>query len=171
LQWIAHPSRWYNTSTNARPATAAGPRLSAMGHLVHDPVRSRIFSSSRRPGWLWGISYIVSSGYWGSFSGGKVARTWSWTLTPNQCRGHENVDSQLWPSTSDMRISGDRQRRRRGYTKSTYGVIFFGNPISFAICTSIFGWHAVAQWLRRYVTNRKVACSRPDEVNDFYQVT
>jgi hypothetical protein len=25
--------------------------------------------------------------------------------------------------------------------------------------------------LRRYVTNRKVAGSRPDEVNDFYQVT
>jgi hypothetical protein len=31
--------------------------------------------------------------------------------------------------------------------------------------------HAVAQWLRRYVTNRKVAGLRPDEVNDFYQVT
>jgi hypothetical protein len=27
------------------------------------------------------------------------------------------------------------------------------------------------QWLRRYVTNLKVAGSRPDEVNDFYQVT
>jgi hypothetical protein len=26
-------------------------------------------------------------------------------------------------------------------------------------------------WLRRYVTNLKVAGSRPDEVNDFYQVT
>jgi hypothetical protein len=30
---------------------------------------------------------------------------------------------------------------------------------------------AVAVWLRRYVTNLKVAGSRPDEVNDFYQVT
>jgi hypothetical protein len=31
--------------------------------------------------------------------------------------------------------------------------------------------HAVASWLRRCVTNRKVAGSRPDEVNDFYQFT
>jgi hypothetical protein len=31
--------------------------------------------------------------------------------------------------------------------------------------------HAVAYWLRRYVTKRKVAGSRPDEVNDFYQFT
>jgi hypothetical protein len=30
---------------------------------------------------------------------------------------------------------------------------------------------AVAYWLRRYVTDLKVAGSRPDEVNDFYQVT
>jgi hypothetical protein len=27
------------------------------------------------------------------------------------------------------------------------------------------------KWLRRYVTNRKVVGSKPDEVNDFYQVT
>jgi hypothetical protein len=28
---------------------------------------------------------------------------------------------------------------------------------------------AVAYWLRHYDTNRKVAGSRPDDVNDFYQ--
>jgi hypothetical protein len=31
--------------------------------------------------------------------------------------------------------------------------------------------HAVAYWLRLYVTDRKVAGSRPGEVNDFYQFT
>jgi hypothetical protein len=35
----------------------------------------------------------------------------------------------------------------------------------------MYAGHAVAQWLKRYVTHLKVAGSRPDEVNDFYQVT
>jgi hypothetical protein len=34
-----------------------------------------------------------------------------------------------------------------------------------------FRGHAVAQWLRRYATGRKVADSRSDEVNDFHQFT
>jgi hypothetical protein len=33
------------------------------------------------------------------------------------------------------------------------------------------GGHAVAYWLRHYVTGRKVAGSRPDEVNEFFQFT
>jgi hypothetical protein len=31
--------------------------------------------------------------------------------------------------------------------------------------------HAVVQYLRRYATSRKVAGSRPDEVNEFFQFT
>jgi hypothetical protein len=39
-------------------------------------------------------------------------------------------------------------------------------------CRYHYPWgHAVAQWLRRYVTNRKVEGSIPDEVSDFYQFT
>jgi hypothetical protein len=30
--------------------------------------------------------------------------------------------------------------------------------------------HAVVQWLRHYATSRKVAGSRPDEVNSFFSI-
>jgi hypothetical protein len=30
--------------------------------------------------------------------------------------------------------------------------------------------HAVAQWLKHYAISRKVVCSRPDEVNDFFSI-
>jgi hypothetical protein len=31
-------------------------------------------------------------------------------------------------------------------------------------------WHTVAQWLRHYATSRKLAGSRPDEVNAFFLI-
>jgi hypothetical protein len=40
--------------------------------------------------------------------------------------------------------------------------------VDICIGATAVGGHAVAQWLRRYATNRKVAGSRPDEANDFY---
>jgi hypothetical protein len=43
--------------------------------------------------------------------------------------------------------------------------------VKYLTCVYCLKGHAVAQWLRRYVTNRKVAGSRPDEVNVFYQFT
>jgi hypothetical protein len=36
--------------------------------------------------------------------------------------------------------------------------------------TFVYG-HAVAQWLGHCATSRKVAGSRPDEVNEFFQFT
>jgi hypothetical protein len=39
------------------------------------------------------------------------------------------------------------------------------------VTTQCLTGHTVAYWLRRYVTNQRVAGSRPNEVNDFYQFT
>jgi hypothetical protein len=36
------------------------------------------------------------------------------------------------------------------------------------VVSTILTGHAVAQWLRHYVTSREFAGSRPDEVNDFF---
>jgi hypothetical protein len=54
---------------------ATGYRLDERGIGVQVPVGSRIFFSPRRPDRLWGPPNILSSGYGGSFSGGKAAGT------------------------------------------------------------------------------------------------
>jgi hypothetical protein len=38
-----------------------------------------IFSSPPRPKWHWGLTSLLSSGYWDSFPGGRAAEAWSWT--------------------------------------------------------------------------------------------
>jgi hypothetical protein len=50
--------------------------------------------------------------------------------------------------------------------------LFHKTPISYSTVNDpSFNIIDLAQWLRRCVTNREVASSRPDEVNDFYQFT
>jgi hypothetical protein len=53
---------------------ATGYRLDDRGFGVRVPVRSRIFSSPRRPDRLWGPPSLLSNGYRGALSsGGKAA--------------------------------------------------------------------------------------------------
>jgi hypothetical protein len=40
----------------------------------------------------------------------------------------------------------------------------------FNVCSTVPCGHAVAQWLRHYATSRKVAGSRPDEVNESFSI-
>jgi hypothetical protein len=54
--------------------------------------RQEIFSSPDR---FWGPPSLLSSVYWGSFPGGKLARAWSGPLTSIYCRGQE-----CWSFTS-----------------------------------------------------------------------
>jgi hypothetical protein len=65
---------------------------------VRVPVWSRIFSSPRRPDWLWGPPSFLSNGYWGALSLGvkrqgcetdhspatsaEFKKTWIYTSTP-----------------------------------------------------------------------------------------
>jgi hypothetical protein len=47
--------------------------LDDRGVGVRVPVGSRIFSSVRRPGWLWSPPSHLSNGYWELFLRGKAA--------------------------------------------------------------------------------------------------
>jgi hypothetical protein len=52
---------------------ATGYGLDDRGVGVRVPVGSRIFSSTRRPDWLWGPTSLLSNGYRGSFPRGKAS--------------------------------------------------------------------------------------------------
>jgi hypothetical protein len=56
---------------------ATGYGLEDRGVGVWVPVGSRIFSSPRRPEWLWGPPNLLPMGIVGSFPEGKAAGAWS----------------------------------------------------------------------------------------------
>jgi hypothetical protein len=56
---------------------ATGSGLDYPGSI---PEGVRFFSSPRRPDRLWDPSSLLSSGYRGSFPGGKAAEAWRWPL-------------------------------------------------------------------------------------------
>jgi hypothetical protein len=62
---------------------ATGYGLDGRGVGVRVPVKSRIFTSPRRPDRLWGPLNLLSNRYRGSFPGGNAARAWSWLLNSN----------------------------------------------------------------------------------------
>jgi hypothetical protein len=70
-----------------------GHRLDDREVEIRVQVGSRIFTSPYRLYQLWG----PSNGYWGSFLGSKAAEAWMWPLTPNYCRGQENVYLYIHP--------------------------------------------------------------------------
>jgi hypothetical protein len=57
--------------------------LDDRGVGIRVPVGSRIFSSPRHLGRLWGRPSLLSSAYRDLFPGGKLTGTWSWLLISN----------------------------------------------------------------------------------------
>jgi hypothetical protein len=60
-------------SRDSAVGIATGYELDDRGVGVRVPVKSRIFSSRRRPDRFWGSPNFRSTGYRGSFPGGKAA--------------------------------------------------------------------------------------------------
>jgi hypothetical protein len=57
------------------------------------------------------------------------------------------------------------------FSSSHEVVVVLTEWLKYKDCATLIPFHVDVSWLRRYVTNQKVAGSRPDEVNDFYQFT
>jgi hypothetical protein len=65
---------WWLESQDSVVVIATGCGLDDEGVRVLVPVGSRIFSSPRCPGRLWGSPSLLSNGYWGLFAQGQSGR-------------------------------------------------------------------------------------------------
>jgi hypothetical protein len=74
--WYVLKHLWRSRDSSVGIATGYG--LEGLGSIRGS---IRFLSSPQRLDRLWGPTSLLSDGYGGSFSGGKVAGTWSWPLT------------------------------------------------------------------------------------------